>query len=43
MDDEDMDGPINRPSGIILTIIRPQESHGLCVIPQLVQKKDHHK
>ena len=34
MDDEDMDGPIYRPSGIIPTIIRPQESHGLCVIPQ---------
>ena len=34
MDDEDMDGPIYRPSGIILTVIRPQESHGLCVIPQ---------
>ena len=34
MDDEDMDGPVYRPSGIILTIIRPQESHGLCVIPQ---------
>ena len=28
MDDEDMDGPI------IPTVIRPQESHGLCVIPQ---------
>ena len=34
MDDEDMDGPIYQPSGIILTVIRPQESHGLCVIPQ---------
>ena len=34
MDDEDMDGPIYRPSGIIPTVIRPQESHGLCVIPQ---------
>ena len=34
MDDKDMDGPIYRPSGIILTVIRPQESHGLCVIPQ---------
>ena len=34
MDDEDMDGPIYRPSGIILTVIRPQESNGLCVIPQ---------
>ena len=33
MDDEDMDGPIYQPSGIILTVIRPQESHGLCVIP----------
>ena len=41
--DEDMDGPIYRPSGIILTVIRPQESHGLCVIPQPAQKKDHHK
>ena len=34
MDNEDMDGPIYRPSGIISTVIRPQESHGLCVIPQ---------
>ena len=34
MDDEDMDRPIYRPSGIILTVIRPQESHGLCVISQ---------
>ena len=34
MDDEDMDGPIYQPSGIIPTVIRPQESHGLCVIPQ---------
>ena len=40
MDDEDMDGPIYRPSGIIPTVIRPQESHGLCVIPQPAQKKD---
>ena len=40
MDDEDMDRPIYRPSGIILTVIRPQESHGLCVIPQPVRKKD---
>ena len=36
MDDKDMDGPIYRPSGIIPTVIRPQESHGLCVIPQPV-------
>ena len=36
MDDEDMDGPIYQPSGIIPTVIRPQESHGLCVIPQPV-------
>ena len=43
MDDEDMDGPIYRPSGIIPTVIRPQESHGLCVIPQPVQKKDRRK
>ena len=43
MDDKDMDGPIYRPSGIILTVIRPQESHGLCVIPQPAQKKDHRK
>ena len=43
MDDEDMDGPIYRPSGIIPTVIRPQESHGLCVIPQPAQKKDHCK
>ena len=43
MDDEDIDGPIYRPSGIVLTVIRPQESHGLCVIPQPVQKKDPHK
>ena len=40
MDDEDMDGPIYRPSGIILTVIGPQESHDLCVIPQPAQKKD---
>ena len=26
--------PIYQPSGIIPTVIRPQESHGLCVIPQ---------
>ena len=38
MDDEDMDRPIYQPSGII-----PQESHGLCVIPQPVQKKDRRK
>ena len=43
MDDEDMDGSIYWPSGIILTVIRPQESHGLCVIPQPVWKKDHRK
>ena len=43
MDDKDMDGPIYQPSGIIPTVIRPQESHGLCVIPQPAQKKDHHK
>ena len=43
MDDEDMDGPIYRPSGIIPTVIRPQESHGLCTIPQPVQKKDRRK
>ena len=43
MDDEDMDGPIYCPSAIILTVIRPQESHGLCVIPQPMQRKDHHK
>ena len=43
MDDEDMDGPVYRPSGIIPTVIRPQESHGLCVIPQLVRKKDRGK
>ena len=43
MDDEDMDGPIYRPSGIIPTVIRPQESHGLCVIPQPARKKDHRK
>ena len=43
MDDEDMDGPIYQPSGIIPTVIRPQESHGLCVIPQPAQKKDHRK
>ena len=34
MDGEDMDGPIYRPSGIVPTVIRPQECHGLCVIPQ---------
>ena len=38
-----MDGPIYQPSGIMLTVIRPQESHGLCVIPQPEQKKDHCK
>ena len=43
MDDEDMDGPTYRPSDIIPTVTRPQESHGLCVIPQPVQKKDRHK
>ena len=43
MDDEDMDGHIYRPSGIIPTVIRPQESHGLCVILQPVQKKDYCK
>ena len=43
MDDEDMDGPIYQPSGIIPTVLRPQESHGLCVIPQPAQKKDRHK
>ena len=43
MDDKDMDGPIYQPSGIKPTVIRPQESHGLCVIPQPVQKKDRHK
>ena len=36
MDDKDMDRPIYRPSGIIQTVIRPQENHGLCVIPQPV-------
>ena len=36
MDDKDMNGPIYQPSGIIPMVIRPQESHGLCVIPQLV-------
>ena len=41
MDGEDMDGPVYQPSGIIPTVIRPQESHGLCVIPQPSQKKDH--
>ena len=40
IDDEDMDGPIYQPSGIVPTIIRPQESHCLCVIPQLARKKD---
>ena len=40
MDDEDMDGPIYQPSGIIPTVIRPQVSHGLCVIPQPARKKD---
>ena len=33
-DDEDMDRSIYRPSDIIPTVIRPQESHSLCVIPQ---------
>ena len=40
MDDKDMDRSIYRPSGIIPTVIRPQESHGLCVIPQPARKKD---
>ena len=43
MDGEDMDGPIYQPSGIIPTVIRPQESHGLCVIPQPARKKDRRK
>ena len=43
MDDRDMDGPIYRPSGIIQTVIRPKESHGLCAIPQPARKKDRHK
>ena len=43
MDDKDMDGPIYQPGGIIPTVIRPQESHGLCVIPQPARKKDCHK
>ena len=43
MDDKDMDRPIYQPSGIIPTVIRPQESHGLCVIPQPARKKDHRK
>ena len=43
MDDEDMDRPIYRPSGIIPTVIRSQESHGLCAIPQPARKKDHCK
>ena len=43
MDDEDMDGPIYRPSGIIPSVIRPQGSHGMCVISQPARKKDHHK
>ena len=43
MDDEDMNEPIYRPSGIIPTVIRPQESHGLCVIPQPARKKDRRK
>ena len=43
MDDEDMDGPIYQPSGIIPTVIRPQESHSLCVIPQPACKKDRRK
>ena len=43
MDDEDVDGPVYCPSGLIPTVIRPQESHGLCVIPQPAQKKDHCK
>ena len=43
MNDEDMDRPIYQPSGIIPTVIRPQGSHGLCVIPQPARKKDLHK
>ena len=43
MDEEDMDGPIYRPSGIMPTVIRPQENHGLCVIPQPAWKKDRRK
>ena len=39
MDDEDMDGPIYRPSGIIPTVIRPQESHGLCYSPTSAKER----
>ena len=42
IDDEDIDGPIYRPSDIKPTVIR-QESHGQCVIPQPAGKKDHRK
>ena len=38
-----MGGPTHQPSGTTLTATRPQESHGLCVIPQPVQKKDRRK
>ena len=38
-----MDGPIYWPSGIISTVIRPQERNGLCAIPQPAWKKDHQK
>ena len=33
MDDEDMDRPIYQPSGIIPTVIRPQESWPVCYSP----------
>ena len=38
MDDEDMNGPIYQPSGIIPTVIRPQESHGL-LFPNQCERK----
>ena len=33
-----MNGPIYQPSGIIPTVIGPQESHGLCAIPNQHEK-----
>ena len=40
MDDKDMDGPIYRPSGIIPTVIRPQESPWpVCYSPTSVKER----
>ena len=39
MDDKDMDAPIYQPSGIIQTVIRPQESHGCVLFPNQHERK----